>query len=279
MGKIYDTFIFFNEIDLLEIRLNILNDRVDYFVLVESTKTFTGIEKPLYYNENKNRFKKFEDKIIHVIVNDMPNSFDDLRLRECGDLDRSIHNDCLTTPNVPPNEIHWLREFYQKEQIKKGLIDAGNEDFIFISDLDEIWDPDINIDLESDKIFRFNQKVYTYFLNIKSSENWFGTVATKYKNLKNYSINHIRTPNMNTYNEVHNAGWHFTFQGGEEMIKYKIESYGHQELNREDIKSMISNRIKNSLDVFGRNHVLNIDNDNLPEYIKSNLQIYKHMIK
>jgi beta-1,4-mannosyl-glycoprotein beta-1,4-N-acetylglucosaminyltransferase len=279
MAKIYDTFIFFNELDLLEIRLNILNDYVDYFVLVEATKTFTGKDKPLYYLENKARFEKFNDKIIHIIVNDMPDSFDELISRSGDELDKSIHHDCLTTPNVPKNEVHWLREFYQKEQIKQGLREASDNDFIYVSDLDEIWLPEIKLDMESGKIFRLNQKVYTYFLNIRSSEYWFGTVATKYVNLKNYSINHIRTPNRNVYEEVLNAGWHFTFQGGETMIKNKIESYGHQELNREDIKSRISSRMESSIDIFGRNHILTIDNDNLPLYIKNNLEKYKHLIK
>lgn len=279
MRKIYDTFIFFNELDLLEIRLNILNDYVDYFVLVEATKTFTGKDKPLYYLENKSRFEKFNNKITHIIVNDMPDSFDELISRSGDELDKSIHHDCLTTPNVPKNEVHWLREFYQKEQIKQGLRLASDDDVIYISDLDEIWSPETTIDYNSDKIYRFNQKVYTYFLNISSSENWFGTVSTKYKNLRNYSVNHIRTPNRNQYDEVYNAGWHFTFQGGEMMIKNKIESYGHQELNREDIKSMISTRLENSIDIFGRGHILTMDNENLPEYVKNNKEKYKHLIK
>ena len=277
--KKYDTFIFFNELDLLEIRLNILNDVVDYFVLVESTKTFTGVDKPLYYNENKERYKKFQDKIIHIIVDDMPNTFEELLSREGDDLDRSIHNDCLTTPNVPKGEVHWLREFYQKEQIKKGLVGLNDDDFVFISDLDEIWEPSLNLDFNSDFIYRFNQKVYCYYLNNLSSENWFGTVGTKYKNIKNYSINHIRTPNRNKYTLIPNAGWHFTFQGGGDNIKRKIESYGHQELNRDDIKSQINNRLNSNVDVFGRGYTLHIDNSNLPNFVINNKEKYKHMIK
>ncbi|MGN1154117.1 MAG: hypothetical protein ACI4S3_08815 [Candidatus Gastranaerophilaceae bacterium] len=69
---IYDCFTFFNELDLLEIRLNILNDVVDKFVLVEATKTFTGQDKPLYYNDNKEKFSAFNAKIIHVVVDDYP---------------------------------------------------------------------------------------------------------------------------------------------------------------------------------------------------------------
>lgn len=277
--KIYDCFIFFNELDLLEIRLNILNKFVDYFVLVESTKTFTGVEKPLYFMENTNRFSDFSDKIIHVVVDDMPDTFEELETRNGNDLDKKIFKDCLTTPNVPKGQVHWLREFYQKEQIFKGLIDTDDEDFVFISDLDEIWNPKIEIDYNSDGIYRYNQKVYCYYLNNLSTENWFGSIGTKFKNLKDFSVNHIRTPNRNTYITIENAGWHFTFQGGEENIRKKIESYGHQELNREDIKSQIQTRINNNSDVFNRNHKLEINNKNLPEFLTQNKQTYKHLFK
>ena len=75
MKKIYDCFLFFNELETLELRLEILNDIVDKFVIVESTVTFSGKEKKLFFNENKEKFKKFEDKIIHVIINDTPKDF------------------------------------------------------------------------------------------------------------------------------------------------------------------------------------------------------------
>ena len=79
--KIYDIFIFFNELDLLEIRLNILDLYVDYFVIVECTETFSGLVKPLYYKENKDLFKKWNHKIIHYVVDNMPKNEDDLRYR------------------------------------------------------------------------------------------------------------------------------------------------------------------------------------------------------
>ena len=144
MGKIYDTFIFFNELDLLEIRLNMLYNHVDFFVIVEATKTFTGVDKPLFYVENKERFKQFHDKIINIVVDTLPNSFQEMEIKTDDELENSIKQDCLTTPNVPKGEVHWLREFYQKEQVKKPLLNVNDDDFIFISDLDEIWDPSIS---------------------------------------------------------------------------------------------------------------------------------------
>ena len=82
MGKIYDCFNFFNELDILEIRLNVLYEHVDYFVIVESSITHSGEEKPFYFEENKERYSKFLDKIIHYKVYDTPNDFINLNYGE-----------------------------------------------------------------------------------------------------------------------------------------------------------------------------------------------------
>lgn len=70
--KIIDCFIFYNEIELLTYRINLLNNVVDYFIIVESSYTFTGKKKNLFYNENKHLFEKFSDKIIYIILNNLP---------------------------------------------------------------------------------------------------------------------------------------------------------------------------------------------------------------
>ncbi len=280
-NKIYDCFIFFNELDLLEIRLNILNEFVDYFVLVESTKTFTGNPKPLFFNENKNRFKDFNHKIIHIIVDDMPDSFEELseRIKNSTAIDRTIINDCLTTKNVPRGEIHWLREFYQKEQIKKGLLDAKDADTCYISDLDEIWNPNTGMLIPGNKIFRLRQLMYAYYINNRSSEKWAGTVIASYKNIYQHGINHIRTPGMVTFQYIKNAGWHFTNMGGAEQIRKKLESYGHQEFNTNQIKLEIQNKIDENKDFIGRRFSFWKDETGLPEYIIRNKTQYKELFK
>ena len=93
-----DTFIFYNELDLLEYRLHLLNEYIDYFVLVESTHTFVGNKKELYYNNNKERFKKYNDKIIHIIVDDMP-----------------------IKSKITENKSIWDNEFHQRNCIQRGL--------------------------------------------------------------------------------------------------------------------------------------------------------------
>ena len=113
MPRVFDCFTFFNELDILDIRLTELDPLVDYFVLVEATRTFTGKPKPLYYADNRGRYERFAQKIIHVVVDDLP-------------LDA---------------ESHWAREAFQRDAIMRGLTQARPDDRIIISDCDEIPKP------------------------------------------------------------------------------------------------------------------------------------------
>ena len=140
---VYDTFTFFNELDLLEIRLNELNDVVDKFVLTEATLTFQGKPKPLYFNENKQRFKSFEGKIIHVVVDQYPEN---------------------------PADNSWIYEHHQRDMIAKGLRNCLPEDTIIVSDIDEIPDPEkVKSTLTSDAIKIFKQRMFYYFLNCENT--------------------------------------------------------------------------------------------------------------
>ena len=120
--KIIDCFTFYNELELLTYRLNVLNDVVDYFVLVESTHTHVGKEKELIYEQNKHCFEQFKHKIIHVIVDDFKYKLPNINL---------------------PDGYQWENESYQRNCIDQGLqtLHLEPEDCIIISDLDEIADP------------------------------------------------------------------------------------------------------------------------------------------
>lgn len=281
--KIYDIFIFFNELDLLEIRLNILNNYVDYFVIIEATKTFTGKDKELFFEENKDRFKKFSDKIIHFVVDDMPENKtelkDALKNKNLSDLQKQIITDTCSSDNIPADQDYWLREFYQKECMKKPLQNLNDNDFCFISDLDEIWNPKVKIDYSKDCIYKLKQKMYVYYLNNRSSENWTGTFAAKYKNIKNKSINHLDTPDKTKYLYLNNGGWHFTFQGDILEIKKKLEAYGHQEYNNDKIKDNLEKMLENNQDFINRGYTLWKSERKLPQYIIKNKDKYKHLLK
>jgi beta-1,4-mannosyl-glycoprotein beta-1,4-N-acetylglucosaminyltransferase len=280
---LYDIFTFFNELDLLEIRLKILNDKVDYFVLIECTETFSGKPKPLYYNENKHLFKEWEHKIIHHITDNPTSGWEDLQNRlkdpNISKLDENIILNALTTTNVPTGEVHWLKEFYQKECIKKPLVELNDDDICFIGDLDEIWNSDQIYNIDDNSIYKLRQIPYTGYMNMKSSEPWAGTILTKYKNVKNTCLNHLRTPWRTPYKFIDNAGWHFTFMGGPERVKTKLESYGHQEYNNDQVKNQIEERLNNNLELLGRSFILTKDEESLPQYLKDNKDKYNYLFK
>jgi beta-1,4-mannosyl-glycoprotein beta-1,4-N-acetylglucosaminyltransferase len=281
--KVADAFIFFNELDLLDIRLNILNDNVDYFVLIESTVSHAGKDKPLYYNENKHLFEKFNHKIVHCIVDDTPNTFAEARkafMNPKDDLHKNILMHCLTTSNTAGEE-QWLREFYQHESIRRGLMMAGldDNDLVFNSDVDEMWNPDNQYPIDDYNVIKLKQHVMTGFLNLRSSEEWFGTYYTKYKNIKNASANHLDTVSKTQHLFLDNGGWHFTYQGGLERIKTKLENFGHQEYNNDQVKNVVQQRLDVGMDVLGRPFACEIREDILPQYLVNNKEKYKLLFK
>jgi len=291
--KIYDAFIFFNELDLLEIRLNILDPYVDHFVLLEATETFSGYKKPLYYQENKERFERWQHKIVHYVVDDTPRDEDELRERLAkntglDDLGREIINNALTSRTVGKDTSDkripaWLREFYQKESLRKALVGLDDEDICYVSDLDEIWNPEILIDYSKDDVFKLKQLPYMYYLNNRSDEDWFGwagTIATKYKNIRNGCINHLRTDGMTRHVVLRNGGWHWGMQGGHEGAKRKIVEGNHPAWNRPD-KTLptLEESIRNNVDFKGRNLKLWVDESDLPKYLLENKAKYARLFR
>lgn len=247
----YDCFSFFNELDLLEIRFNILDEYVDFFVLGESKETFSGQNKPLYYWDNRERFKKWRHKILPCI-SDKVSGVDSFQ-----------------------------RAFFQKENLLYylKLMPVMDDDIIYFGDLDEMWKPQ-TVD---DNVYKLKQLNYAYYLNNRSSEQWIGTIVGKYKSIKEKGFNYNRA-HPNFYKE--DGGWHFTNMGGRDQIIQKLNSYDHQEFNLESIKSTIQDKIDNGQDYVGRSHDwlgvpfrFWIDETDLPNYIMDNYEKYKHLFK
>lgn len=212
-SKIYDCFIFFNELELLEIRLTELYDHVDKFVLVESRETFRGNLKPLYFEENKHRFEKFLDKIIHVVVEDR-----------------------LAVSSA------WDREEFQRNQIVRGLKQCDDNDVILISDVDEIIRPSkvseivyvlSHIPAGQLKIVLCNQTLYRYYFNRfdKKDSPWPGSLAIFYKDLKQCCPEYCRKLAQRRLIPyvVNDAGWHFTYMGGHSRVVTKLAAFSHAE--------------------------------------------------
>ena len=258
-AKIFDTFIFFNELDLLTLRLNILDDVVDKFVLVESTKTFQGKNKPLFFNENKKKYSKFLKKIIHIIVDD-----------------------------IPSRATAWEREHFQRNAISRGLGQCSNSDLIIISDLDEIPNlKSLPAKLEDNFFYIFELSLNYYYFNNRCIQmpNWYGSILTKYKNIKG-SIQEIRDLLFKVQNEissekniefVKNAGWHFSYLASPENIAIKIQSFSHTEFNNEKYTNLmtIQNHIKNNEDIFNRSLDFEVTPiSQLPSYVQKNIKKY-----
>lgn len=203
--EIYDCFLFYNELDILEIRLNELYEYVDYFVIVEAVETFRGNPKKLYFEEYKDLFSSFLDMIIHVIVDEHFETADP-----------------------------WEREEFQRNQIMQGLAKCKSNDIVLISDVDEIIRPSVLLQVknriytEPDYTLSFVQNMYRYYLNRLDPNIWFGTIATFYLHLKKFTPEYFRR-NRFFFNNVPNGGWHFTWMGGIERIMKKISSDSHTE--------------------------------------------------
>jgi len=260
-SKVYDIFTFNNELDILEIRLNILNDYVDFFVIVESTETFSGVPKPLYYNLNKDRFSKFQHKIIHYIIQDTPVNFED---KNCN---QEVLELAKNSDNVTREHLCWLKEFYQKELIKNPLVGLTDDDICWVSDVDEIWNYNLNFEIGDETYKPKINLCYINFLNLRTNEDWTyftGPIVTKYKNIKNNCINHLRTLNkmIDKYVYIENGGWHFNALGG---IDKKIEDFKHPVYTLPYMKR----REKNTF----------IEELNLPEFLIKNKETYKHLFK
>ncbi len=254
---VIDAFTYHGEEDLLEIRLNILDEFVDQFVIVESPITFSGLPKTLYYEEQKERFKKWEHKIKYYVVDQ---NYTDEEIKEA-----------MESPFTFGIE-RWAREYLQKEALKKALTHLQDDDTLYIGDVDEIWEPRPPNGIEKLKL-----RVYTYFLNMTSTEEFWGPLRCQYKDVKDKCFNEIR--NDIQYRTQDYQGWHFTNMGGREAFKKKlVDQYNEEAFNGAAIKVMADFRY-GVTDLLGRDFDLVVDESNLPEYILHNKDKYAKLLK
>ena len=283
MNKIYECFNFFNELDILELRLNILYDVVDYFIIVESNLTHSGNPKPFYFEENKDRFSNFLDKIISYKIYDNPEDFTKLPNTDDKELEKIYSFIKTTTRFNVENQQDYGRDFFQKESVRRALINCDDNDIIIISDADEIPNPYLltkinKLDLEN-VIYSLNQPMYYFYLNVLKESEWCGSKMGYYKNMKKYAFNEIRgDSSLSTI--ILNAGWHFSFMGGEEMVKNKMLSYSARDMVDNNVLSKIKSNMENNIDPYFRCNLSKVEiNSSYPEYILNNLEKYKNMIK
>ena len=201
MRKIYDCFLFFNELELLEMRLNVMDPYVDYFVITEASVTHSGIPKPYNFEANKEMFSKFLHKIIYIKNDDIPNDF--VNLPQIKNIDsfegqcvKKIHELIETQTGLfdRRTQPYFGRDFFQKESIRKGLENCQDDDIIISSDLDEIPNADVikNLNFDNVKCFELKQRLFYYHVNLLRELNWSGTKVSKWKSVKESKITEIR---------------------------------------------------------------------------------------
>ena len=293
--KIYDCFIYFDEELLLDVRLNSLSKFVDKFVIVESRFSHRGEKRKPSFNIK--RFKKFENKIIYILLEDNPKN-----LFEISESDNKKNEKIIINGN--------LREFYQRNSILKGLNNANEDDLIIISDVDEI--PLLEkIDFEKVKNYPvfFKQIFCCYKFNLYSKMKWIGSRMIKKKKLispqwlrdikdRNYPKWRLDTyfskKKYNNIKFIENGGWHFSYLKEAHGVEKKLKSIRHhieydqnplgvdkiEELMKQ--KKMIYNynadqRTKNK---FEYNEILKkLDYEHLPLYIQNNIENFKKWLE
>lgn len=266
---VVDCFTYNGEADILEIRLNILNDYVDEFIIVEAPTTFSGASKPLYYERDKARFERWADKIRYFVIDE--------------NWTPEEENLAENSPNTA-GAAHWKREFLQKESIKKVLTHLHDDDIVFVGDVDEVWNPN---HLESfrahgtawERPLKLKCNVYTYYLNNHSSEEFYGPIVCSFNILKKDILNHMRASEHTKSTAFYPiAAWHFTSMGGPEALKKKLtDSYTDESYAHPAILAGIEKRYGQE-DFLGRSFTYSIDESNWPQYLKENRQRYQHLL-
>ena len=263
---IYDCFQYFNEDHMVDLRMNILDPYVDFFVISESTKTHQGHNKKI--NFDIKNFPQFKDKIKFLVA----------------DYDKKINFENHTGGES-------IIEQHQRNYLINGLKDAYPEDLIILSDSDEI--PDLskikNIS-RNKKFIAFSQKMFMYKLNLLNVEEsgWIGSKITKKKNIS--SMQDLRNLKFKNYPfwridkrhlQIIEGGWHFSFMQTPNQILKKIKSFSHGEFNNSLLnENSIEEKILKNEDIFNRGFTLKrIDlNENFPKYIYNNQEKFSKWI-
>ena len=294
--KIFDCFMYFDEEIVLDVRLNTLNNFVDYFVIVESKFTHKGESRNLNFNHEK--FKKFKDKIIYLVYDKLPIEIENIK-QEDSEKEKS--------GKYILNAAY--RENGQRNYIQQGLTAAEDNDIVLISDVDEIPNlSEVNFNNIDQKIFLFKQDMFYYKFNLQIPNlKWTGTKGCKKKHLinpqwlrnvkdKKYSFFRLDTffskKKFNSIKIIENGGWHFSNIKTAKEIEYKLKSYlHHREFDEEPLTvNQIDEIIKTKQAIYDLSVDKRINKigtgrklekfklNKLPNYIQKNQNNYKEWI-
>ena len=291
--KIFDCFMYFDEEQVLDLRLNILHKDVDYFVIVESTHNHKGEKRRLLFDKKK--FLKFKDKIIYLIYDKTPESVWPINEED---------TDELKNHKYIMNPLY--RENAQRNFISEGLKIANKDDLILVSDVDEIPKLEsLNLSKIKNEIILFKQDMFYYKYNLNLPDfKWSGTKGVRKKKLispqwlrnikdKKYPLFRVDTffsdKKYTNIKIISDGGWHFSNIKSPELIEHKLRSYLHhrefdqKSLTVDEIKNLVKKkqaiydlRVDKTVNKVGNGLILNnFDLKKLPSYIKNNLEKYK----
>jgi len=294
--KIFDCFMYFDEEVVVDVRFNTLNEFVDYFVIVESKFTHKGDPRDLHFNHKK--FEKFKDKIIYLTYDEVPKKIEKIEKKDSENEKSSkyIFNAAY-------------RENGQRNHIQKGLVHADEDDFILISDVDEIPNlSKLNFKNIKKKITLFKQDMFYYKFNLcLPNLVWTGTKGCKKKDLispqwlrnikdRKYSFFRIDTffseKKYMSLEILNDGGWHFSNIKTPKEIEHKLRSYLHhrefdeQPLSVEEIDKIIKNKqaiydlkVDKKVNKIGNGSKLEkFEINKLPDYIQNNKDNFKEWL-
>ena len=276
---VIDCIPFFNELDILKLRLHILDPLVDRFVIEEATHTFSGLPKELCFEKNREMFEEFLPKITYLVVDNSPKEI-------------STHE----------------RDKFQKNALAKALTDASDEDVLILSDVDEIPNPAVLQELvkrfDPDKIYHLAQRNFYCYLNMEEVSGnllsitgefpgverrmWLGTKVFAKKNIPESGIIDLReiSPEDPRSVRIADGGWHFGYMGSchetdvSRRVGTKVVAAAHQEYNTEDVLAEVKDRLILGEDIFGRNAVFQwaVVDESYPQYLLEHKSEYDYLI-
>ena len=265
---IWDCFTYFNESDLLDVRLHELNEVVDKFVICESTYTHAGNPKALNFDINK--YPEFKDKIIYLVDDDPP---------------RKQQIDVTKHAKGVGGGPAWENENHQRDYLNKALDEISIGDLVMVSDLDEF--PSAQGVRDAEKIVRQNNsvvifchKTYYYMFNYWALDYVGAKIMTghKFKTAMRNSPQAVRDYWNGKDVVTINSGWHFGWLGGVEKIKYKFKMFAHQEYTKDNLIPEILQKKEQMIDMWDRKlHKMPIDSS-FPRYLVDNQDKFKDFI-
>ena len=245
---IFDCFMFWNERDILALRIGVLNSVVDKFVVVEATTTHAGVpHTPCLMDCLSTVSPEVKNKIVHVIVEDMP---------KC-------------------DGNRWPLDSFQRNAITRGLKDCKANDLVIISDVDEIPDPE---QVKLRKCGGYECQISNYYLNTIEEGGWVGPVMMHVHQILSAGPQYIRDHRFD-YQRINPGGWHFTYSGDEQAILKKLGAFTHTEWDTPAGRIAVLEGRKNLTSFVSKKHMRidDIAKGYYPKYLKENIETFKHL--